>query len=503
MAYPDWVLKRNISYRAATHEDTIFLFQKVKPGIDVAMYRNHSSLSTIIMKAYEQRQLRIKDRLLTSKSRISISCDIWTSSNNMALLSVIAHLIDSENRRHSILIGLPRIFGSHTGENIADTVCKVLGKYEISDRIGCFMMDNAGNNDTTIDSLIERIPSLKRRARLRCVGHIFNLVVKAILYGKGINDFEKRILGCSDREHFDLWRRFGAIGKIHNFVKWICRSTKRREEFADDQALAMAEDEVFDWVEKMLVKDGGVRWNSTYMMLKRAKLLRRAIEWFQLHHENDDDDELGYGAQSDKITKEDWEEVDRFLSVLEPIAILTKELESNPGTTGYGSLWAVFPALDILSDILDETITSTKDNDDSYFKSGLLMGKQKLDQYWDKMSQETPFYFAATILHPSLREGWFKDKWRKFPEWIKRGTKQTERLFQEYADEVEFHDEVVTAQSSVSSATTNRNSTASTSQHQLQPRTLKNHLKHDRQYSSYDRSSKRRKLEREYDKYCR
>ncbi|KAK5157209.1 hypothetical protein LTR16_012490, partial [Cryomyces antarcticus] len=57
------------------------------------------------------------------------------------------------------------------------------------------------------------------------------------------------------------------------------------------------------------------------------------------------------------------------------------------------------------------------------------MGKQKLDQYWDKMTTETPFYIAATILNPSLKLAYFEDKWRRFPDWHKRAKQQMEKLF--------------------------------------------------------------------------
>lgn len=480
LAYPDWVLKQNISYNSATSDDTISLFTKARPGIEVAMYKSHYSLSSVIQKAYKQRQLEIKDLLLTSKSQITISCDIWTSDNNMSLLGVVAHFLDANDQRQTVLVGLPRLFGHHSGENIASTVCKVLDEYEITDKVSCFMMDNASNNGTMIDAVIKRIPSLKRRARLRCVGHIFNLIVKAILYGRGITDFEKRILGCSDREHFDLWRRLGAIGKIHNFVKWILRSTQRREEFCAEQRLVMEDDEIFDWQEKVLLKDGGVRWNSTYMMLKRAKLLRKVIEWFQMTHEAiDDEDDIGYGIIDDGITKEDWEEVDLFLSVLEPIANITKELEGNPETSRYGSLWAAFPALNVLSDVLDDAITKTKEAEDSYFKSGILMGKQKLDQYWDKMTQETPIYFAATILNPTLKEAYFKDKWRKYPEWQKRAKQQMEKIFREYIEKGDDEDEITATRSSAAASSA---SSASSSQNS-QVWSLKRHLKVDKQYS--------------------
>jgi hypothetical protein len=45
-------------------------------------------------------------------------------------------------------------------------------------------MDNTTNNDTALDALALTIPRVDRKqSRLRCFGHIINLVVKALLFG--------------------------------------------------------------------------------------------------------------------------------------------------------------------------------------------------------------------------------------------------------------------------------------------------------------------------------
>jgi len=48
------------------------------------------------------------------------------------------------------------------------------------------MADNATNNDKALSALASYLPSMKLdlvKQRLRCYGHIYNLVCKAILYG--------------------------------------------------------------------------------------------------------------------------------------------------------------------------------------------------------------------------------------------------------------------------------------------------------------------------------
>jgi hypothetical protein len=71
-----------------------------------------------------------------------------------------------------------------------------------------------------------------KQQRLRCFGHIINLVVKALLYGSGNGKSLQQQLGeVSNEDAFKVWREQGAIGKLHNIVYYVTRSDKRRRIF--------------------------------------------------------------------------------------------------------------------------------------------------------------------------------------------------------------------------------------------------------------------------------
>lgn len=439
-SFLDWVLRRNLTFRQATHEDTRALFAQTREDITKLLYQSPTSLSDLIVRTYEQRKLDIQQLLIPAKSKIHISCDVWTSTNHLSLLGVVAHFLDKTYTHRTVLLGLPRLYGSHTGETLAICLLSMITKYDITSKVGCFVMDNAGNNDSMIEAIGRELPEVTKRSRLRCSGHIINLIVKAILYGQGITSFAKEIVGCSDKQAFELWRRFGAIGKVHNTIKWIMRSDTRRQMFISYQKADITnDDELFNHVEKLLIKDGGVRWNSTYYMLERALELQRAIDLFQRYYKptQKEKEEAPYSITADAVTDEDWTEVRRFLKLLRRFVTATIHLQGNSEDEGFegarGSLWEVFTWMDLLSVKLDRAIeTSVDEPEDSHFRSAVLCGKQKIDEYWDRMSVETPFYFAATILHPNLKLAWFKDHWRKYPLWIKRAETGMKSLFQEY-----------------------------------------------------------------------
>ena len=231
-----------------------------------------------------------------------------------------------------MLLSLPRIWGQHSGANQADSILQIATTYGIAGILGTFVMDNAQNNDTVVQALGRRIPSINSQHRLRCAGHILNLVVKAILYGEGITEFNKQIIGCSDTEAFELQRRFGAIGKVHNTVKYIMRSDLRHQQFVTlqgkDHDGEENDDAIFQHA-RLLVKDGGVRWNSTYHMLYRAIQLQTPIERFQEHPLGDDAGELSYSALDNQINADDWREVRQYLSLLGPFVDATRHLEGN------------------------------------------------------------------------------------------------------------------------------------------------------------------------------
>ena len=66
--------------------------------------------------------------------------------------------------------------------------------------------------------------------------------------------------------------------------------------------------------------------------------------------------------------------------------------------------------MELLRQILIRTQQNLKNADDSFLKSGVNMALQKLDKYFDKMKAESPYYFIAVILHPSLKRAYFRDK---------------------------------------------------------------------------------------------
>jgi len=71
---------------------------------------------------------------------------------------------------------------------------------------------------------IDPVPKEPKESRLRCIGHVINLVVKAFLYGHafveqtGVESEEDALLEAS----LSTWRKRGPYGKLRNVIAYIC-----------------------------------------------------------------------------------------------------------------------------------------------------------------------------------------------------------------------------------------------------------------------------------------
>lgn len=79
----------------------------------------------------------------------------------------------------------------------------------------------------------------------------------------------------------------------------------------------------------------------------------------------------------------------------------------------------------------------------SCFKDSLLLGKERLEIYWLKITKDMPYYYAAVILHPNMKLGWFKQHWAKYERrWITMVETGMTELVKSFTEELEGKDEV-------------------------------------------------------------
>lgn len=75
-----------------------------------------------------------------AKSKIHLSFDMWQSPSKKAVLAVVAHYIDENFKYKTRLIGLRRVYGNHTGENMVHHLIDVIETYRIWDKVGYYTL---------------------------------------------------------------------------------------------------------------------------------------------------------------------------------------------------------------------------------------------------------------------------------------------------------------------------------------------------------------------------
>jgi hypothetical protein len=129
-----------------------------------------------------------------------------------------------------------------------------------------------------LDDIAKEINSLDPVARrLRCSGHIINLIVQAFLFQskakkiqedkrEGINKAYKRLCRLSEREEGGIitkaqateeWQEFSILGKLHNLCIYTRSSTSIYNDFKAE-------------ISKALPRDNNTRWNSWFCLINVA-----------------------------------------------------------------------------------------------------------------------------------------------------------------------------------------------------------------------------------------
>lgn len=116
---------------------------------------------------------------------------------------------------------------------MAEPVIQIIREYDLADKIGYFVLDNATNNDICLEEVFGQFrPELQvPHRRLRCLGHVINLAAEVFLYGKNpeafISEVKSEYVRTDDIKELEAWRKYDPIGKLHNIVTFIRRTPQR------------------------------------------------------------------------------------------------------------------------------------------------------------------------------------------------------------------------------------------------------------------------------------
>ncbi|KAG9382389.1 hypothetical protein A1F94_006310 [Pyrenophora tritici-repentis] len=306
--------------------------------------------------------------------------------------------------------------------NLGSVVLELLEEYDISgDQIGYFMLDNASANDTAVEFILKDLcPWMKskqrRHRRLRCLGHVINLCCQAFLMGRNCEKYLAKLEKHHQRGDYtkveELWKKFGCLGRLHNLVRYIRLTPQRREEFAT--IIIGGDLSQFDGLE--LIQNNSTRWNSWFYSITRALNVRERLELFSARHVPG---KGSVGIANFKLDGQHWFELERLNS-------LSKT----------SMLQLCFLKISETKDHYHDIHTEDDNNftwkylqgcaDAAWLKCVEYYNNQQLN-WQNRFPEDTdlpPAYYAAQILDPYRKWGWFRQ------EWVLHGDEEKKRWFE-------------------------------------------------------------------------
>ena len=385
--YLRWTILHDIPFvQVQSHEFRTFL-EYINPAANRLLPNSHSTIRNHAIKLFEEGKRRIRHILQTAVSSIHITCDLWTSPNHLGLIGVTSHFTGEDTKLHTLTLGLREIQGAHSGKNQAIIVNDIIEDFQINDRLGYFILDNASSNNTMVKEVAKKfrdrgIQFNPLQRRLRCCGHIINLTVQAFLFGKisdNLNYLEEfqedqEIHIPTDNE-LNHWRQIGPLGKLHNIIAYICLSPQRKQRFK-----LLSSD-------LLPHRDNKTRWNSWDNILDWAiKRLKPAITQFCA--EEDD-------LRDNHLTSLDWKNLQAIRDFLQGFYDTTKALKGRAATLEH-----FLPSLEFLIQQFEKGLEKYAGH---RFLIGCLdAGHTKIIKYFNK-ADRSAVYLAAVILNPSVK----------------------------------------------------------------------------------------------------
>ena len=255
---------------------------------------------------------------------------------------------------------------------------------------------------------------------VRCLGHIIALTIKAFLFGRNAEAYESLEEEADDIvdtdeivKHYDEWRKAGPIGKLRNVVNYVRASPQRRSQFAKISNKIYGKSE--DKTEKVkigltLIQSNMTRWNSQYESIKRAIMLRDAVDRYSQKYNLED-----------KLSNDDWNVLADIISILKPFKSHTKNLEGRSATIN-----DVIPTVELLLQKLESAKVTYANN---VLATHINLAWMKLDEYYKKLDCAV-VYAGSIVLDPRHKWTLFEEEW--CDEWVAFSKEALERLWNQY-----------------------------------------------------------------------
>lgn len=300
-----WIIKTDQPFSVVDNSEFKDLLEYLKQDIHID---SRTTIMRRLDELYEVQKQNLKEKLKQFSSKYSITCDVWTSQNQLSFFGFTIHYIDDDWKLQEGLIAFKYLQGEHDGESLGKELLSDLDDLDITDRLLGVTADNASNNTTMLQYVEshyrERCPNSAFSVnwnQIECMAHVLNLAVQQILkFFKQPIDSEKyqphsgssdRMVTAVSRLSF-ICRKIRASPKLRRILENVCNQRK---------------------IECLIpIIDVKTRWNSTYDMLVRALELKEVIS--DTIYQKKDNYLIALLLDDD-----DWKCINQLIKVLKPL----------------------------------------------------------------------------------------------------------------------------------------------------------------------------------------
>ena len=391
-----WVACTHQPFTAVMEKSFGEMIRSAHPDAERNTPRSGTTIRAHLNSLFTKNLKIIQRKLTKSRSKINLCFDLWTAAaNGDSYLAVSGSWISTSFEFQQVAIALKHVPEEHTGVNLAKVLADVARDFKIEDRMGCFVLDGATNNDTATDfvsaSTEHRIFRGSER-RLRCIAHIINITLKTLLLEGKVpgtiideGDYNQSDNEDSDEEQGSASK--DIIEGLQRIIKAIKASTRLSRLFRSLDVPQCP-------TPPLTLKAGNsTRWSSYSLMIERSVSQKARIDKLVRLH---------MPSYIRHLPSENgWVDLSNLLAISKPFAAVTKDIQGRKET-----IEKVIPIFDELLVELNEY--SARYNSTSFLYQRIVSCQRKLRRYLNIIERETPLYSLAVILDPRQKLKYFE-----------------------------------------------------------------------------------------------
>ncbi|KAL5157698.1 putative AC transposase [Glycine soja] len=145
---------------------------------------SRNTLKLDILKFYESERAKTMKLIQKNSSRIAISTDMWTASNqNKGYMTITTHFIDNNWNLQSRLMRFIYVPAPHSVEVLAEIIIEHFFEWNLDRKVSTITVDNCSTNDAMIPKILSKFGCSSfilegTYFHMQCCAHILNLIVK-------------------------------------------------------------------------------------------------------------------------------------------------------------------------------------------------------------------------------------------------------------------------------------------------------------------------------------